>query len=326
MKKLLLLPLLSILLYSCGTDIKNRNAEVIVEEGTEVSETTPKSDELKTQIAEEASNKLTPNSMLGYWVGSFEKDNDNDDYNYEKAIYVDDGYLWMRENKINISIDEINGNQVKGHSVVAGNDRPFEGTMEKVDNSYYFEVEEPGDHKYDGKFIFSVFPDQLTGTWTAFKNIDIKKRKYQLEKKTFSYNPDIMLEHAKEYIDWGKYLEKKETYDVGDDEFEEWISREFAAATHKIYEINASSQVLTKTEVENLKKGDLTIIRNAIYARHGYSFKNRPMRVFFDAQEWYIPVHTDIKSDFTDIEKENIKLLLRYEKNAAEYYDHFGRG
>ena len=48
--------------------------------------------------------------------------------------------------------------------------------------------------------------------------------------------------------------------------------------------------------------------------------------MFFDAQEWYIPVFVDIKSDFTEIEKQNIELLLRYEKNAKEYYDYFGRG
>ena len=109
-------------------------------------------------------------------------------------------------------------------------------------------------------------------------------------------------------------------------EFEEWVSKEFASATEVIYRINASNTLLKKKDVENLKKGDLTIIRNTIYARHGYSFKNRPLRVFFDAQSWYIPVHTNIKSDFTEIEKENIKLLLRYEKNAIEYYDYFGRG
>ena len=63
-----------------------------------------------------------------------------------------------------------------------------------------------------------------------------------------------------------------------------------------------------------------------IYVRHGYSFKKRPLRVFFDPQSWYIPVFNNIKNNLTDIEKKNIKLLLRYEKNAKEYYDSFGRG
>ena len=53
---------------------------------------------------------------------------------------------------------------------------------------------------------------------------------------------------------------------------------------------------------------------------------NRPLRVFFDQQLWYIPVHADITRDFTPVELANIELLLRYEGNAAEYYDRFGRG
>jgi len=54
--------------------------------------------------------------------------------------------------------------------------------------------------------------------------------------------------------------------------------------------------------------------------------QKRPLRVFFDAQPWYIPVHADIRSEFTELEKKNIQLLLSFEENAAEYYDYFGRG
>jgi hypothetical protein len=72
-------------------------------------------------------------------------------------------------------------------------------------------------------------------------------------------------------------------------------------------------------------KGDLEIIRNAIYARHGYSFKNRKMRYVFDQIDWYNPVHVDIRSDLTDLEKKNIDLLKRYEGHAVTYYDSFGR-
>ncbi|MBK6507347.1 MAG: YARHG domain-containing protein [Ignavibacteria bacterium] len=36
--------------------------------------------------------------------------------------------------------------------------------------------------------------------------------------------------------------------------------------------INASNVLLRKSDVENLYKGDLEVIRNSIYARHGYSF------------------------------------------------------
>jgi len=268
-----------------------------------------------------------PTPLLGFWVGYFKKDEKDTNTYSKKTIIVDDAYVWQRENKINISIDEIKDSIVIGHSVVAGNDRPFKGTVKKEnDDQYAFKVKEPGDHRYDGEFAFTISKGQLIGKWTAYKEIDIKKRKYMLERRKFAYDPTINLERSKEYVDWNKVIATKERVEIEENEFEEWISREFATATNLIYKINASNTVLTKSEVENLKKGDLTIIRNTIYARHGYSFKNRPLRVFFDAQSWYIPVHTNIKKDFTELEKDNIQLLLKYEKNAAEYYDRFGRG
>lgn len=243
-------------------------------------------------------------------------------------VYGDEGLAWFRENKINISIDFISPeNKVSGHSVVAGNDRPFEGSMKENKDAFIFEVAEPGNDKYDGKFSFTIAKNDSTlkGTWRAYKKIEIPQREYELKKKIFKYDKNQMLSYSKRYGDWEK-TKRVESTDEGElDVYGDYYDK-FSAATDKIYEINASAKLLTKEEVENLKKGDLLIIRNTIYARHGYSFKNRPLRVFFDAQPWYIPVHTDIKSELTSIEKQNIKLLLRYEKNAEEYYDSFGRG
>lgn len=298
------------LFLSCDSKIKNSDAQITEENGTEIS-----GDPIP------AVNGTTDNNeLIGSWIGYFEQD--EDDYEKQKHVNVDEGYGWHRENKINLSIDQINDDEVIGHSVVAGNNRPFKGN---VTNGKFF-VKEPGDNKYDGEFTFELKENELVGTWKAYKKIDIPKRKYTLEKKSYTYNPDQMLEKAKSYLDWNRFIEKREMEEEIEGELLEWITAKFATATDKIYELNASNTLLTKKEVENLKKGDLLIIRNTIYARHGYSFKHRPLRVFFDAQPWYIPVHTDIKSDFTAIEKKNIKLLLRYEKNAVEYYDYFGRG
>jgi hypothetical protein len=321
MKKVLIVMLTLIIFSNCENAIKNENAQVEIEVGTKTAET--------ENIAEPTSSKTkettkTDNDLLGFWVGYFKRKEDENVYN-EKTVYVDEGFIWTRENKINISIDKIDGAKVIGHSVVAGNDRPFEGTVEERGKGVFsFNVKEPGDDKYDGEFTFIIENNELKGSWKAYKKINIQERKYTLEKRSFEYNPNIMLEEGR-YINWNKFKEEKGTYE-GADEFEEWVSRTYSSATNSIYELNASNKLLTKKEVENLKKGDLLLIRNTIYARHGYSFKNRPLRVFFDAQNWYIPVHADIKSDFTKIEKKNIELLLRYEGNAAEYYDHFGRG
>lgn len=304
-------------LSSCKNQIKNSEVVIQEEPGTEVVESPQPENNKEEEITEKAHSDL-----LGFWVGYFENAADQ----IEKNLYIDDGFTWARENKINISIDRIIGDSVIGHSVVAGNDRPFHGKMTKEDIGFSFVVREPGDHRYDGEFQFRIASNGLVGTWIAYKNIDIRNRKYTLQKKDFSYDPNIMLEPTKAYLDWNNYKEEKQVIELEDNIMEEWVSKEFATATDLIYEINASNQLLTKEVIENLKKGDLTIIRNTIYARHGYSYKHRPLRIFFDAQPWYIPVFTDIKADFTDIEKQNIQLMLKYEKNAAEYYDYFGRG
>lgn len=318
MKKLTYISVLTLFFLGCETEIKNTQAKVQVEEGTEIEGQTPSNHTLVKN--QQINLQISENQYLGTWVGYFKEDTEENFSN--KGIYVDEGFYWTRENKINISIDKVTDSLVFGHSVVAGNNRPFKG---KLQNGV-FTLREPGDDQYDGVFTFQISKGELTGKWTAYKDIDIKNRKYTLEKKHFVYNPDIMLEKSKKYVDWFTFTEEESDVEMDQDEFEEWVKREFASATDFIYTINASNTLLTKNEVENLKKGDLTIIRNTIYARHGYSFKNRPLRVFFDAQKWYIPIHTDIKSEFTNIEKENIQLLLRYEKNAVEYYDYFGRG
>ncbi len=291
----------------CG--IKNDKADVSQEPGTEID---------SNSTSDKPASTDQSNPMLGYWVGYFEKD--LGDESYDKDIYADDAFYWSRENKINVSIDRIEGDSVFGHSVVAGNDRPFKGTLKQNGNATSFEVQEPGDDKYDGKFSFSIKGDTLSGTWQAFQKIDVSKRKYALTKKTYSYNPDIMLEEKGAYVDWNS--KKMGKMSAEQDEF----VTQFETTTDKIYQINASNKLLTKEEVANLKQGDILIIRNTIYARHGYSFKKRPIRVFFDAQDWYIPVQADIKDELTEIEKKNIELLLRYEKNAKKYYDYFGRG
>lgn len=317
MKKVITLLLASAtILISCNDMVKKTEAQVVVEAGTDISDKTPK-------------NKLT-----GYYVGFFRDTKISDeDYVYEDP---ETGYYDESQNKINISIDVINkDNTVKGHTIVAGNERPFMGTFTKSNDTYSFTVKEPGTNKYDGVFTFTIdTKNQLLGTWKAFNSdIKIPNRKYKLEKKNFIYNSGVMLDKHKLFVNWGKTETVRDTfkYDTqmeGNEDmpdYEVYESEKYAVATEKIYEINASTTLLQPSDVENLHQTDLIILRNTIYARHGYSFKDKHMRLFFDAQEWYIPMYADIRDAITATEKENIELLLRYEKNASEYYLSFGR-
>src|SRR6185503_10826714 len=99
----------------------------------------------------------------GYWVGALRADSVPDTADYEDAS------IWDSATKINISIDEINGSQVQGHSINAGEFRPFAGTVQRAGNNYRFSVKEPGDKLHDGVFNFSIRTGDsvLSGTWRA---------------------------------------------------------------------------------------------------------------------------------------------------------------
>jgi len=314
--------LLAILMASCTEQIKNDKKvqdEVMSSSSNETG--TAKSHALVGN-----KNLIVKNEedLIGNWVGWFEPDmGDQNPYFYAG----DGGVYWGRENKITISIENIEDKNIKGHSIVAGNYRPFTGIISDSDAEFILNLKEPGDDRYDGSFQISIKKNQktLSGKWKAYKAIEINKRKYNLTKKIFKYNPNQELENSRTYVDWTKLKTTKFKHEYEGEIYED-ISTSFSTSTESIYSINASNKLLTKKDIENLKKGDLLIIRNTIYARHGFSFKNRPLRIFFDAQEWYMPVNTDIKSNLTEIEKKNIQLLLKYEKNAVEYYDSFGRG
>lgn len=240
---------------------------------------------------------------LGYYVGYFE----GVDMNFDKDP--------VPYNKITISIDSLVDQTLFGHSVVAGNQRPFTGPYELAGDSIVVEANEPGDDRYDGVFSFTIHipEEKVKGTWKANnKRLAVSSRQYDLAKRTFAYKANLELP---EEVSWSNLYEKHPRYEDKEE-----------SLTEDVLKFNASAVELKKEDIENMYQGDLEVIRNAIYARHGYSFKNRKMRFIFDhGVEWYMPVSTDIRSQLTSLEKKNIALLKRYEQHAERYYDVFGR-
>ena len=270
-------------------------------------------------------NKIVANEKpYGTWTGLFISD----------SINYDKGENYSTINRISIVIQNINNDDVKGYSVVAGNIRPFTGTLKETDSTRYVVVKEPGDHKYDGTFKFNMANknDSIFGEWISKrKDLPVITRIYNLKKSSFKYDPkQILKPEIFEYdegevesypvIDWFSSKEKKEEIDG-----EEYVINVNRAASDAIYNINASTTKLTEKELKNLRKLDLEIIRNTIYARHGYSFSNKGVRQYFDFVEWYIPLYTNVEDKLTQIEKDNIALLKRLEKYAEDYYQQYGR-
>jgi len=71
----------------------------------------------------------------------------------------------------------------------------------------------------------------------------------------------------------------------------------------------ASKYKMTASELYGMSRYDLRIMRNEIYARHGYIFKTNDMRDYFINQNWYQPSYDDVTRFLTPVEKYNIELI-----------------
>ena len=189
------------------------------------------------------------------------------------------------DNKITLLITKAGDGVVSGRTIVGGNDRPFDGTLSLEGGAYNIEAREPGDHRDDGMFRFTIAatdPSELKGTWKA-NDAKRPEKSYTLARRKFEYRPDVG--------DWPQ----------------------------------ASQRLLKTADVENLSKTELEFMRNEIFARHGYCFAKKHLRQQFENEDWYVPNTIDIKGFLTDIEKKNIELIKRYEQYAEEYGDEYGR-
>lgn len=270
----------------------------------------------KSEIATLTTNEDLHTELYGNWVGDF----------VAKVYDTTSNFVYV--NKINIVIKKIEGNKVFGQSIVAGNSRPIAGEFRQVADSLIFTMKEPGDKKDDGKFEFSIKNNVLNGTWFANnKKQAVTQRTFKLKKQSFEYNPNLMLPEDEAYIDY--YSEKidtiVETQTDSTSVPETYYQETYRSAGDVITKINSSTKKLTENNLKNLKKLELEILRNTIYARHGYTFKKKSYRQFFDSVEWYIPVSENVDAKLTALEKANIKLLERFEQYAEDNYDSFGR-
>ncbi|WP_294199574.1 YARHG domain-containing protein [uncultured Chryseobacterium sp.] len=228
--------------------------------------------------------------------------------------------------KLSLKINRITKDSVYGQSIVNGNQRPFRGIFNETAKSFI--LDEPGTDKSDGRFEVKLSKDSLTGKWNAFNTSAVKSphKILKLAKKDFAYNPNFMLSENSDLIDWENPKDFTEKYtDEETGKTETYMASKNRIASDAVFKINASKQKLTENDLKKLRKLDLEIIKNAVFARHGYAFKKQTYRNFFEQTDWYIPVSNNVDKDLTPIEKENVALLNRFIKYAEDKYDSFGR-
>jgi hypothetical protein len=70
---------------------------------------------------------------------------------------------------------------------------------------------------------------------------------------------------------------------------------------------------VTADELQGASAWDLKIMRNEIFARHGYVFKTDDMKRYFSQQAWYRPQSDDVLGSLSPIELANVETIKAVE-------------
>lgn len=74
-----------------------------------------------------------------------------------------------------------------------------------------------------------------------------------------------------------------------------------------------SYEYVTDGDIRNLNGSQLRIMRNYIFARHGYIFQSDDLRRYFNQYSWYEPRYSDVSSQLNKVEKANVNKIRSYE-------------
>jgi len=83
-------------------------------------------------------------------------------------------------------------------------------------------------------------------------------------------------------------------------------------------DITPLEKLFTIDQLLNFNKNDLRILRNTIYARYGYKFSSNDLEKHFSQFSWYNGVKTNVDNELTLIDKTNIELIQKIERNYPE--------
>lgn len=112
----------------------------------------------------------------------------------------------------------------------------------------------------------------------------------------------------------GGYSEQRVgEYGTYDDEQEGERRSEIRESVYQGQYPDVSMRIVSRQYLYRRTKNELRIMRNEIFARHGYRFKTADLKEYFEKQYWYTAKYDDVSNMLTDIERANIKLIIQYE-------------
>ncbi len=192
------------------------------------------------------------------------------------------------------------------------------------DNDYHYILLENVSH---AELLNEQFRDMLEGTYT-----DSKGTKYTFTRDAVIINgkssPYTLGNGWKEagyiYFDSQEYMVK---FSMDGLEFCELnnesdyfhygpVLKKLSADNSKPRFAFTSKHLVARTEFEIRNSKELRLMRNEIYARHGYTFSSADLQKYFGAKPWYKPLGNNSAVKLSDIETFNVELLKNMEDMA----------
>jgi len=154
------------------------------------------------------------------------------------------------------------------------------------------------------------------------KNVKITSSNIELDGINYSINLDTNFFDTENVVYWlwsdktshcalirnGMNGELHEGYQG---EYKMWFPKEEAKAVYPLMFMDSNDPL---PFYENLPKDQYRLLRNLVYARHGYIFKSEDLKAIFNQFSWYKPNPDFKESDLSKEEKAYVERMLKMEK------------
>ncbi len=72
-------------------------------------------------------------------------------------------------------------------------------------------------------------------------------------------------------------------------------------------------KIIPDLSLSILNKNELSILRNCVYAKHGYVFNSEKLKAYFSKFNWYKPEYKNVDKFLTETDRTNIEHIKKYE-------------
>ncbi len=161
-----------------------------------------------------------------------------------------------------------------------------------------------GYYAYENGYLDSIFAGE--------KDDDDKKDRKKEKDEKNEYCKDCGAEMFE--ADGEMYCTK---CDVIEDEDDEYISEEEEMSKEEDYLFPSDQKLITAEDLYGMSKEQVALIRNEIYARHGYIFQSEVYQEYFGQKDWYQPDPNFTADSLNAIETANKDFLVKYETDMG---------